>query len=227
MSKYHEEFIFNNINFITYLREVTIREIIKGKSYIRFGDGEYIIMGGKGIYFQDYSNELKNRLTEVFIKNNKYNYIKANFLKKESDKWIKYKNIFIESFPYLKKIYYHDTLIFRSRRDPKLTIPLFKYLKNKNMVIVHHCDAKFDFIHELGNTVKFIKCKNEHCFSEYDNILKECLKFSKDYIFIISCGPTGKILAYDLTINGNQCIDIGAGFKVQNSFFIKNKKLIV
>lgn len=46
--------------------EETILKITSSNSSVsRYGDGEFLIMSGKGIYFQEYSKLLQRRLNEV------------------------------------------------------------------------------------------------------------------------------------------------------------------
>jgi len=46
-------------------------------------------------------------------------------------------------------------------------------------------------------------------WSSYDRILAEARKFPKDWLFLISAGSTARVLAYDLAKDGYQAVDIG------------------
>ena len=224
--KHKRTFYYKNINFITYGRDLTINDIIKGKSFIRLGDGEFELIKEKNIYFQKYEKLLKEILIKI-LKNKNNNYILGIYFKNNYNKrWNGYNDIIIN---HIKKniIYCHDPLIFRySKSNPELFLNFFKYLKNKNSIIVHNNKNGFDFIYKLCKNINFIKCKNKNCFDEYNNILNQISKNNNDNIILLSCGPTAKLLAYKLIELSYQVIDIGAGYKSLNYIYLnyfKNK----
>lgn len=48
-----------------------------------------------------------------------------------------------------------------------------------------------------------------NAFSLYNDILNECLNIDKDYLFILSIGPTASVLSSDLSEYGYQALDLG------------------
>ena len=68
--KHKRTFYYKNINFITYGRDITINDIIKGKSFIRLGDGEFELIKEKNIYFQKYEKLLKEILIKILKNKN-------------------------------------------------------------------------------------------------------------------------------------------------------------
>ena len=59
-------------------------------------------------------------------------------------------------------------------------------------------------------SLKRVICPAINSFDRYDDILKACLEYGdKDALFLIALGPTAGVLAYDLTKNGYQALDIG------------------
>jgi hypothetical protein len=59
---------------------------------------------------------------------------------------IKYNDQLLKIFNNLSKLYYHDALIFRSKKDPIIYKSLFEYLHEKNIVFVHHTLNGFEYI---------------------------------------------------------------------------------
>lgn len=206
----------NTIYFYNYKQ--TINQIINGKSFIRFGDGEYLLMMGNNISFQKYIKSFKSKFENI-LKNNNDNkkYIIGLYLKQNyNKKWNEYNeniiNIFNKNNNTNKCIYIHDALIFRHSIYYKdIIIIFFNYLKNKNILTVHKSPDPLTYFRKLAKNYSFIKCKDKNCFDQYDYLIEECTKYSKDYIIILSCGPCAKILGYELTKLGYQVIDVGFG----------------
>lgn len=218
--KYHNVFKCNGNTFITYPREDTIKGIINRNSFIRFGDGEFEILKGQGIHFQKASKELTNELEKVINKNN---YMRAYFHQNKDKRWSGYCDKAAE-IANDNMIYYHDTLIFRSKRNSYIYLPLFRYFKNKNFIVVTSNKSGYGYINRLSKKSNFVICDSNDCFSQYDKLLKECTMYDNSHIVLLSCGPCGKILAHVLIKKGYQVIDIGAGYKHQNGIYntIKN-----
>lgn len=58
-------------------------------------------------------------------------------------------------------------------------------------------------------SIRRILCPAENAFDRYEEILKECLKQSRDKLFLIALGPTASVLAFDLAREGYHAVDIG------------------
>ena len=125
MNPFHSQINHNNSKLICFNRKDTINELIGGKSFIRFGDGEYKLMKGGNIGFQK-KNQAFKEIFETILKNpDKLNYIIGLYLKTD---WKHHINILLKIYD-SDKIYHHDALIFRSRKEPKIYVPLFNYLE--------------------------------------------------------------------------------------------------
>ena len=106
----------------------------------------------------------------------------------------------------------HNALLFRSGKK-NIIDQITEYLKGKNIVMISGKKIRNKMkIKKNSNSFTFIKCKEKNCFSEFDEIFNKCIEFSIDTIFICSCGPCAKVLAYELTKKGYQVIDAGYGF---------------
>ena len=72
-----------------------------------------------------------------------------------------------------------------------------------------------------SKSIKRIICPNKNAFTVYDKILNATLKFDKNYLILISLGPTATVLAYDLNRYGYQAIDFGHA-DIQYEFYLRN-----
>lgn len=209
----------------------TLDEVINNKKSIcRFGDGEFNLLyenkKSKNI-FQKRDEKLKNRLFEIIRSNNKDILIcispfktKKNIINKELEKvYPKFmERYWLNNWIFLKKIIlsnkvYGNALV--SRVDVFHEINLEKIKKvweNREIVFVYSSKGRFEKDERLFNNIQSfeeILIPPLDAFSEYDLILKKCLKKSKTKLFLIAAGPTATVLAYDLAKEGYQALDIG------------------
>lgn len=211
---FHSIIHHDNTTFYCMLRENTIKELIQGKSFIRFGDGEYNLINKIDVHFQKYDPKFKPIFEEILKNPLHLNYITGQFLKENKNStWNSYNDVIIKIMNNCEKIYYHDALIFRSKRDPLIYIPLFQYFKTKRLCIVNSSLSVLNYIKNLDSNFKFIQCESTNCFDQYDFLYNEIIKLSKEYIILLSCGPCAKVLGYNLIKLGYQIIDLGAGYK--------------
>jgi hypothetical protein len=225
-NKYHIKIVVGTYKFFCFKRDYTLAKIINGSSFIRFGDGEFNLMNNISIHFQKKNPIFKKMFIEIMQNPLQLNYIIGNFFKNinidknrnelvqyERDKqWLSYSKSYIDIMGNKTRLFYHDALIFRSKRDIFIHYDLLNYLKTKNICIINN-----SFI-ESNNTpfykeLKYIECKSKNCFDDYDNLYNEVTKLPKDYVILLSCGPCAKILGYNLIKLGYQVIDTGAGLK--------------
>jgi hypothetical protein len=198
----------------------TIDKIKEGYSLARYGDGEFfcLLKSSKGISkLQKFDKKLREKLFVIFsdpleklligiprMDKPKQWVINFNdsFSKFISDKRAYKESIFVSSFvsrPYLIN---------------KSTQEYFDRVKsiweNREIVLINFNPKLLNHYLFKDCTVDFIQILRTDCFNDYDDILNGCKKFlGRKKIFLISAGPTATCLAYDLTSNGEQCIDIG------------------
>jgi len=198
----------------------TIDKIKEGYSLARYGDGEFfcLLRSSKGISkLQKFDEGLKEKLFTVFSKPLKKLLIGIPRMDKPKQWVINFNNNF-SKFIADKRAYKESTFVsaFISRpslvgRDTQEYFDKVKSIwKNKEIVLINFNSDILS--HDLfkGCDVNFIKISRRDCFDDYDDIRSECKKFyNRKKIFISSAGPTATCLAYDLTSNGEQCIDIG------------------
>lgn len=210
--------------------EGTLKELIKtNKSICRFGDGEFSLIFGESIPFQNYSQNLENRLKEVLSSKNEnlmvgipniFGSLEDIRLKKTKNFWRKYvvyNREKLYSYLNLSKKYY-DAMVSRpyfnvAGGDRKQKFDEYKEVwADKDIVFVEGEGSRLGFGNDLFSNVKSIQrilCPSKNAFDKYDEILKTCLEIGKEKLFILALGPTATVLAYDLTQNGYRALDLG------------------
>ena len=209
----------------------SIEFIIKKKmSVSRFGDGELMIIRGKGWGFQKHDNKLAKRLIEVLNSNNPKIAIcipdvfkdKSRFTDSPKRFWHDQilNNLHYWNKYTLKNKLYLDSLLTRFYMDmkdkesfPKKSIDLFKKIwDNEDLLIIEGVGSRLGFKNDLFDNSKSIKrilCPAENAFSKYDQILELSMEHSKDRLVLVALGMAATVLSYDLASKGFWAIDIG------------------
>ena len=91
---------------------------------------------------------------------------------------------------------------------------LKKIWANREIVLVTNSDTKNQAdeikIFDNANSIEFILVTKTQAFANYTEILHMAKHYPQDKLFLLACGMTATVLAYDLHIGGYQAIDIGA-----------------
>lgn len=213
--------------------EETIDHIVKNKecSITRFGDGEFDMICGVEMNYQEYNPKLAERLRKILVCNEEnllvginsvidLEYVE-NYEEFAKDFWRKWLNK--NKFKLLKllkksKQYYASSLT-RFYLDYKDKTHVGEYVKklktiwdNQDVVIVEGEYSRLGVGNDLFDNMKSIQriiCPSENAYNYYEKILEEVLKISKDKTIMIALGPTATVLAYDLHKMGYRAIDIG------------------
>lgn len=203
--------------------------IANNHSVSRFGDGEFGIMSGKSIIFQQYSKELCKRLNEIIKSNNSNCLIcipnvfdDMDWCEEKPRKyWEHYLNLNINKIYKMidKDKVYYDALVTRlymDQIDKSKVLDRFKKIKqlwsDRDIVLVEGEKSRLGIGNDLFQNVKSIErilCPCKDAFSEYRKILDEVKKHDKSKLILIALGPTATVLAYDLATVGYQAVDIG------------------
>lgn len=205
-----------------YARVMSIDECIaeiknKGKSVARYGDGEFRLCFGRGIYFQKHHPLLQKRLREILLSESEKCLVGIPELK-------------LQTTPFWKRYWYEnlediETLLSKNYRyghqgisresTAAQVMQLAEVWSNRTAVIVIGKNSRFVLDDRLFGGVRqtvFIYGPAEHAFEQYDIILASVLAEAKKYedcIVIIALGPAATVLAYDLAERGIQALDIG------------------
>lgn len=211
--------------------EDTVNYIVQNKcSCTRYGDGEFLVMSGRGNKFQKRNESLAKRLIEVFQnQNDKLLICMPSFLTDVSPFVINsqltglgFTHSYLKSsiIPFVPtNILYGDSLFTRfymnqrNKKKVKYFIPLLKKLWNKeNLLIVEGKYSRLGVGNNLFDNAKSIKrilCPQENAFDSYDKIQESVLTHYHGELVILAIGMTATVLAYDLTKQGIRTLDLG------------------
>lgn len=200
------------------------------KSLARFGDGEIQIISGRGIPFQEYDENLANRMREVLLNNNDDLIVGINhwyFYPKydPKDNQLNRKFTLVTMPAVRKKLIeyidfsktYGDASFTGLRAEHNETNDAFfndiRTIWDNNQVVLVGCAEAHKKMHYdiFDNASKeiWIHVPNKNAFRKYDEVLEQLKQFPKNSIIILMAGPTSKVLAYDLSKVGYRALDLG------------------
>ncbi|MBS6375852.1 MAG: DUF1792 domain-containing protein [Clostridium sp.] len=196
------------------------------KSLIRYGDGEFDIIEGKSIHYQEHSLKLGERLDDIlctYIKDeNESPYIIAMpeyffngygfrilFSRLRLSAWSHSRYLFHKRYD--KKVHYGDAFLFHKDNEQQYR-QIWEKAEIKKIIFVHN-NVKYAeiFLKKYKIKTDFIKIPSENAYKIANDILKKIKAASSDekVMVLISAGPCGKILAYELAKDGIWAIDTG------------------
>ena len=199
----------------------TVDKLISGASICRFGDGEYIVMTGGSIYYQDSNLELAKRLAEVLAtpSTDKMLIAIAGFKQMQSpdtpiDFWHRYWGTRWKKLKsYFKCDKYYNAFVSRTPVFTEVNLDTIRKIwADRDVVFVVGQGSRFVMDSRLFDNIKsykFIYVQPQNAYDEYDKVLQSCAKCKKNTLFFISAGPTATVLAYDLAKMGYQALDMG------------------
>ena len=232
-------------------QKASVAKIIKDKcSVVRYGDGEFNLMFGRAIGFQEYTPEIAARLTEVLQSND------SNILVGIPDRFGSLADIDAQSRAYWRtfmaknrsQIYnylnfeqtYADACFTAHAIEPdnenapkdEAEIEAYyneirKIWDGRDITIIRGEGTEV-FQHDIydnAKSVNYIYAPKAHAFREYNRILAEATAQPKDRLMIVVLGPTATVLAYDLAKAGYQALDIGHLGKAYD--WLKRKENII
>ena len=211
--------------------KATISEIVeKGKSLSRFGDGELDLMLGGDNSLQEKDKELALRLKEV-LTGNLENLMVAipDVYGNMEGRTEEFKKCFRSHLVRggRERVYvlldfertYYDAFITRPYKDfidKRMAEEKFKAIKqiwkDRDITIVEGEWTRLGLGNDLlagVRTCERILCPSTNAFQKYDLILRAVKKVDKSRLILIALGATATVLAYDLTKEGYQALDIG------------------
>ena len=234
VDRFNQEFKQEDLFDISVMSiDETLDELLKTeKSLIRFGDGEFNIMNGYSIAFQEYNEELARGMKEVLLTANQeemllcmpevfkafkgefpLDYNSEIFWKKELDR---YADFFKE---YCQSKIYGSAFISRPyiySKDKTRAFDQFEKMKQlfegKDLLIVEGTTSRSGVGNDLfdkANSIKRIICPSHNAFSKIKEIREKILEHSEGRLILLMLGPTAKVLAYQLTQQGYRALDLG------------------
>lgn len=207
----------------------TIKYIQKNKcSITRFGDGELNLIDKYDLGFQTYNKILAIKLKEVLVSNNakilvcipnvfeklEYHAEQNNFWRHHlyytRSKWYKtinrkqiYGDAFISRFYTMRYDWEYSSIIYSE---------LKKIWENHNIVIIEGEYSRLGVGNDCfsnASSIKRIIAPAKNAFNKYDEIITIAKTLSQNTIFILALGPTASIMAFDLSCQGYQALDLG------------------
>lgn len=206
----------------------------KKASVIRFGDGEFDIIRGQSIPYQDYNFELADKMKNLILSGSTDNVLiclpdvfqKINRYNIECKKFY-YECFFYQNRKFLKNIEktknkYGSTFISRpyiDLKNKKNSKKYFRELKSlwrgKDLLIVEGRYTRTGEGNDLfadAKSIARIIVPSKNAFIKKDKIEQAIRKYSENRLVLLMVGPTAKIVISDLKIDSNfpnQMIDLG------------------
>lgn len=212
--------------------EDSIQRIIKTRcSVARFGDGEFNLIRGVKLGFQDADQGLSERLLEVlqtprndleigipdvFGSLSAYSLKSARFWKAymgmhrgELIRLINLNRVYLNANMTRFWSGYQD-----KARAVKIAEQFRKIWRGRNVVFVEGELTRMGVGNDLFSeaaSIRRVLCPETNAWNSYSKILNTITKcdFNQNTLFILALGPTATVLAYDLTAMGYQALDLG------------------
>ncbi|MCC4382406.1 SP_1767 family glycosyltransferase [Limosilactobacillus reuteri] len=201
------------------------------KSVVRFGDGEFDLIRGDSIPYQNYEPELAKRLKKIILRGNfnntlvclpdvfkglnRYNHYAEDFYKS---------SFFPKNGHFLKEIaqtnnWYGSTFISRpyiDLVDKSKSAETFTKLKQlwqgRDLLIVEGALTRSGVGNDLfagAKSIKRILCPAKDSYQQIDQIEQAIRTNAENRLILLMLGPTAKVIVDDLQDLSNQMIDIG------------------
>lgn len=212
--------------------EVLKNKVSMGKSLIRLGDGEVMLMMGRDIHFQPTNNELVNNLRRIiFNYKNDSRYCLGipteQVLSSESELktlqrlriWRLFRSFVKKRFP--KNVEYYSAVIFYHQgKFEKIISP---QLIGKNIICVSRAEILDNtlskYLEKFSPNISFVTVPDKNAFSVIEETKKQIYEIIERKpqtkpIILLAAGPASKVMAFDLCTSGIQAIDVGHGMEI-------------
>lgn len=194
------------------------------KSIVRLGDGEFNIISGKSVSYQQKNKRLREDICDIiaeYINNQDNNFIlcmPGEFLSPNGIK-LNFKQIISWAFSryYFNKNYdipiiYGDAFLFGKGNEEIYSL-IWKEESVKHIVFVHNDQIYGEqFKKRYKKEITFIQIPSRDAYSIIKNIENKIIKSIKDSsesVILISAGPCAKVLVKKLADKGYWAIDTG------------------
>lgn len=202
-----------------------------GCSIARYGDGELSVIEKRNLKFQKYDEKLATRLSEIKtndkclvcvpdvfserlnskdIKKDEYSFWKKSNIV-FGGMWNKhFGNVELLGDAFVSRFYmrYND-----KTKVSEFVQKLKKLWDKRNIIFVEGNNSRLGVGNDLFDNAKSIKrilCPEVNAFDKYDEILASVKEIAKKKdLVVLALGPTATVLAYDLSADGYQALDLG------------------
>lgn len=210
-------------------------------SVSRFGDGEFNLICGNSIGFQEYSDDLKLDLLNSLNSEKcfvalpgvlstmsgyrlKSRLIWMNLILKDYNQ---YKNYIDFNKCYLNSLFTRPYMDFYNKKVSKdFFFKLKKIWESREVLLIEGIDTKFGVGNSLldnTSSIRRILCPNVNSYGSIDHIIGAVYKnASESTLILVALGPTATVLAHKLS-NVFQVIDIGH-LDIEYEWYLSNQK---
>ena len=208
----------------------TITELLQtDKSLVRFGDGEFLMIRGGNVHFQNVDKALSESLADIVGYRDDGLMVSVQDIFDGLDLYVpKSQEFWKEHLFFYEKYYrklcnhhrvYASTSFSRSYitiADKSMSARWFDKIKliwkGKDIVVVEGATTHNGVGNDLlgsARSIRRIICPSKNAYDKIDEIRKECFKMPEGSFFLVSLGPAAKPLVRDLYYAGHRAIDIG------------------
>lgn len=210
--------------------EIVFRIIHQRCSLSRFGDGELKVMNGANINFQVTSLQLQLRLREValsrrsdimigipdvFAHLERYTLNEQRFWREHliynRSQWYSFIDYHFDYANTFFTRFYSPT--FNHEKATAQLLLLRQIWQDRDIITVEGSDSKLGVGNDLfenSRSISRIICPSRNAFASYNEILRVSLSVAyPNALYILALGPTATVLAYDLSQQGIQALDLG------------------
>ncbi len=213
--------------------EETIELLLQGYSMARFGDGEYTLaLEERGLRFQKLDLELSRRIREV-IQNTDNDKLLVAIAENAGDltHYYDYAANVMHEYTYSHrkglelliprdKVYSNTniTRFYVWHKDnltdaaQKRADSLRQLWEGRDVIFVEGAETRLgvgnDYF-ENAASIRRIEGPPTSTYDRYNEIYEACMQAPKDALFLLAIGPCAGVLAYDLSKEERQAIDIG------------------
>ncbi len=224
IARYHKKITYFLSQYPEVRSEVeTIKAIAeKGYSIARFGDGEFNMCIGRHKSFQQHDEKLVSRLKEILASREPGLLIGIPTIRSEKDLTVILKKFVIRRGHRVLELLDRDriyesttmTTVFPSKcADLTDRVNLLQSIwAGRKVVFVVGANSRFFYEKELFDNMaqhQFIYGPARNAFSQYDDLIEQVTAYDKEWLVLISLGPTATVMVYDLFKLGYQAIDLG------------------
>lgn len=209
------------------------------KSLIRFGDGEILIMKGRGIQFQKPDPALTERLKSIIRSNDPdiltginyhywyadlsvfHDYVKFVYRTFISDICSYWESLLVPDKQYCAAGISSAYTTFKSWPFDRWYAKWRSIWDGKDITCICGEGVFKEIEHNIfdnAKSVDYLYIPSKNAFDGYDDILKQAGRTDKNRLVVLIAGPTAKPLAYDLCQDGYRCLDVGHLAKDYNAW---------
>jgi glycosyltransferase family protein len=193
------------------------------RSIARYGDGELKICRGASAKAQSYDENLSRRLQEILISDNPNCLIGIPRIHPQTELpeqkrlfWRQYDQERYTRYYDLKKLYV-SSFVTRPDSIPAINTPEYfnhvqKLWFDRDVILINGDNKCFDRdpgILANARSYERWEIPSANAWSIYELLLAACKLQDREKLFILAGGPMATVLAYDLSLEGYQALDLG------------------